>query len=314
MIAFLVAVLLAQTSAGPAPATDAAESARRAAEAAEKAAEAAQRAAEAAQKAAESVAAKPAAPAPAAAPAAAAPPAPVTWSGTVALGLIALTGNSQTLTFATNAGFERKSPDWIWGIKAAAAYGQTTAAAGGESQVTALMGMIQARGDRRFSELISLYLLAGIDTDHLKAIEERPYGELGISLLWWDEKVGDLQKSTFKTDLGFRYGREFRFQYYPTQIGPSDPAFAAVDIVAPRVGAAYRYAVSKDIIFTEDLSLLANLVGEARLLFGSTSKLSTRLTEKVSLGVSFVVTDDTVPAKGKVPTDTALTVGLEVGL
>jgi hypothetical protein len=30
--------------------------------------------------------------------------------------------------------------------------------------------------------------------------------------------------------------------------------------------------------------------------------------------VSFVVNDDTVPPPGKVPTDTALSVGLEVGL
>jgi hypothetical protein len=62
------------------------------------------------------------------------------------------------------------------------------------------------------------------------------------------------------------------------------------------------------------VSALGNVVGQARLLFTSTSKLSSRLTEKVSLGVSFVVNDDTVPPKDKVPTDTALTIGLEVGI
>lgn len=247
------------------------------------------------------------------------PPAPAaatspTWSGTVALGAIVLTGNSQTLTFSTNAALERKSAGWIWGVKAVSAYGQSTAA-GATSQVTALNAGIQARGDRRLGDQLSLYLLAGIDTDHLKSIESRPFGELGVSYIWFDVKEGDLQKTTLRTDLGFRYGREYRFQYYPTHIGPSqDPAFAEVDIVAPRVGAFYRYAFSKDVIFTEDASVLANVSGQARLLLTSTTKLSARLTEKMSLGIGFVVNDDTVPPKGKVPTDTALTVGLEIGI
>ena len=281
--ALLLAILLAQTTTQPA---DSAKAATKAAEPAGKAAEAA---------------------------AAAAPPNPVTWAGTVALGLIALTGNSQTVTFATNAAFERKSPEWILGIKATAQYGQTTAAGADSSAVTALAAGVQARGDRRLSQLTSLYLLGGIEADHLKAVEARPFAEVGVSLLWFDEKVGDLQKQSFRTDLGFRYGREYRFQYYPTRIGPSDPAFAAVTIAAPRVGAFYRYAFNKDVIFSQEVSLLGNVI-DGRLLFTSTSKLSSRLTERVGLGVSFVANDDTIPAKGKVPLDTALTVGLEIGL
>jgi hypothetical protein len=243
------------------------------------------------------------------------PPAPVTWTGTVNLGLIALTGNSQTLTFSTNAALERKSPEWIWGLKANAAYGQGTASGATTSTVTALNAGFQARGDRRLTDQLSLYLLAGIDTDHLKSIESRPFGEVGLSYIWFDVKEGELQKTTLRTDLGFRYGREYRFQYYPVQIsGNQDPAFAEVDVVAPRLGVLYRYAFSKDVIFGEEASLLANVAGTARLLLTSTTKLSARLTEKVALGVGFVVNDDTVPPKGKVPTDTALTIGLEIGI
>ncbi|MGZ6126298.1 MAG: DUF481 domain-containing protein, partial [Myxococcales bacterium] len=308
----LLAALLAQSSAPPPPSpADAAESARRAADAAQRAAEAAQRAAEAAERLA-GIAAKPGAPAATPAPVVAQP---VVWSGTVALGLIALTGNSQTITFSTTGAFERKSPDWIWGIKAYAAYGQTTPGGSNTSEVTALNGGIQARGDRRFTEALSLYLLTGVDTDHLKSIESRPFGEAGVGIIWWDEKVGDLQKSTFRTDLGFRYGREYRFQYYPEHVGPTqDAAFKSVEIVAPRLGAVFRYAVNKDMIFTEDASVLGNVVSEARLIFVSTSKISTRLTDKVSLGAGLMVTDDTVPPKGKVRADTALTVGIEVGI
>jgi uncharacterized protein DUF481 len=322
LLAAVMSLLLAQATP-----SDAADSARRAAEAAERAAEAAQKAAEAAARSAEAFARPPAAaapavpapaaPAPAPAPAAPAPaaPPPVAWTGTVALGLIALTGNSQTLTFSTNAAFERKSPEWIWAVKGYAAYGQSTLAGATDATVSALNAGLQARGDRRFSDQVSLYLLAGVDTDHLKSVESRPFGEVGVSLIWFDTKEGDLAKSTLRTDLGFRYGREYRFQYYPVHLGPSDdPAFKEVDVVAPRLGALFRYAINKDVIFSEEASALGNVVGEARLLFTSTTKLSARLTEKVALGVGFVVSDDTVPPKGKVPADTALTVGLEIGI
>jgi len=309
----LVAVLLAQVN------PDVAASAARAADAAERAAAAAEKAAEAAQNSAEAVAAaKPAAAPPAAppvVPATSTVPPDVLWSGTVGLGLIALTGNAQTITFSTNAAIERKSKQWIWGFKAAAAYGQNEAPGTSNSQVTALNGSLQARGDSRFSETTSMYLLAGVDTDHLASIESRPFGEVGVALIWFDEKQGDLAKTSLRTDLGFRYGREYRFQYYPTHVGPSgNPALAEVDVAGPRLGVAYRYAVSKDIIFSEDVSAVGNVVDQARLLFGSTSKLASRLTEKVSLGVSFVVTDDTAPPPVKVSTDTALSIGLEVGL
>jgi hypothetical protein len=248
-------------------------------------------------------------------PAAAPVPPDVRWSGTLGLGLIALTGNSKTVTFSTLGALERKSKLWIWGIKGSAAYGQNQAPGQTSAQVSALNAMFQARGDRRFSDMTSLYLLAGVDTDHLQSVESRPFGELGVALIWFDEKQGDLAKTSLRTDLGFRYGREYRFQYYPVHVGPSgDPSLAEVDIVAPRLGVAYRYAVNKDVIFTEEISALGNVVNQARLLFSSTTKLASRLTEKLSLGVSFVINDDTVPAPGKVPTDTALTVGLEIGL
>jgi putative salt-induced outer membrane protein YdiY len=238
-------------------------------------------------------------------------PAPVTWTGTVALGLIALTGNSQTVTFSTNGAFERKSSEWIWGIKASAAYGRATPATGGESQVTALAGNLQARGDRRFTDTLSLYLLLGIDADHLKSIEGRPTAEPGLSQIWFDEKVGDLQKTTFKTDLGLRVGREYRFQYYPTQLDLPD-----VDMIAPRLGAAYRYAFTKDVIFTEEASALVNVIGDTsgRTLLSSTTKLSSHITTTVAFGVGFAVVHDTQPPPAKVKTDTALTVGLEVGI
>ena len=126
--------------------------------------------------------------------------------------------------------------------------------------------------------------------------------------------VRDLAKTSLRTDLGFRYGREYRFQYYGPIVPPATSRNQGeVDIVAPRAGAAFRYAFSKDVIFTEEVSAALNVVDQTRLLFSSTSKFATHLTQKVALGVSFVLTDDTAPAPGKVSLDTATTIGLEVG-
>lgn len=246
-----------------------------------------------------------------AAPETPAAPAPVTWTGTVNLGFISLTGNADTQTFSAGGKFERKSTDWIWGIKAAAAYGRGAPAGGGDAQVTALMADLEARGDRRFGSTLSLYLILGIDTDHVKSIEARPVAELGISQLWYEAKEGDFVQQSFRTDLGFRAGREYRFQYYPTPANIDD-----VDMLAPRVGLAWRYAFTKDTIFTEEASALVNAIGDTsgRTLVTSTSKISSHLTKTVAFGVGFVVSYDSQPPPKKVDTDTALTVGLEIGI
>ena len=335
--ALILAALLAQAAVSPPsqsiPQSDeeqatsalvkAAQAAQKAAEAADRSAEAADRSAEAAEKAVEKLSAAQAGAAPAtagappasAAAGAAAPSsiaaAPVAtgpvWTGTVGAGLIALTGNAQTLSFAANGNFQRKTADWIYAVKASAAYGQNTAPGATANQVTALNALLEARGDRRLNDQLSVYLLAGIDTDHLASIEERPYGESGVSLIWFDERVGTLDKASFSTDLGFRYGHEYRFQYYPTP-----ERLAGVDIVAPHAGVAFHYALNKDVTFNDDFGVLANVVGQTRLLLTNTAKLASRLTERVGLAVTFLVNDDSAPPPGKVQTDTALTVGLEV--
>jgi hypothetical protein len=239
------------------------------------------------------------------------------------LGLIALTGNSESLSFKLTSAFDYKGPEWIWGVRANAVYGQARNAGQTESQVNALGANLQVRGDRRFSEALSAYLLAGIDTDHVKSIEQRPYGEAGVSIIWFDAKeAGGFQKSSLRTDLGFRYGHEYRFEYYPpappVTVPPTPPtaphALPGVDIIAPHAGAQFRYAVNKDIIFTQDADAVGNLVGEARLLLTATSKLAARLTAATSLGIAFTVSYDSVPPPNKLGTDTGLTVSLDIAL
>lgn len=283
----------------------------RAADAAERAAVAAQTAAEAVSRIAavmEKLAAPPPAAEPAKAPEPPAPP-PSPWSGSVGFGLISLTGNARSVTFNGAGLGQYKSDDWIFGLKATAVYGQSRAPdAGAEAKTLAQGAGVQLRGDRRFTPRFSTYLLAGAETDRVKSIRARWLGEVGLGLVWIETRDGDVDRTFLRTDLGFRYAVEDRFQYFPDRAELDD-----VTLVAPRLGLSFRHALSKNVAFQQELEVLPS-IGFDRVLMASMSKLSARLTDSLSLTTSFVVTRDSKPAPGKETTDTALTVGLEVAL
>jgi putative salt-induced outer membrane protein YdiY len=306
-LALVVALTLAQADAS------AADSAARAAAAAEKAAQAAAVAAEAAVKAAEAAARMAAVvpakfEAPAAEKAPAAPAAPkAAWTGTVGLGLISLTGNSRTVTFNTNAAAERKSEGWIMAAKLSASYGQNRAAVGAATDTVAEAAGLQLRLDRRFGERYSAYVLAAGDTDHVKSVELRSTGEVGATVVWVDAGGDSGWKTTLRTDLGFRIANEQRYQYYPVDLALDDET-----LYAPRAGLAFRYAMSKDVLFSEDAEILPNVIGDSRVVVNSVSKISTRLSRTLAFGVAFTVNHDSAPAADKVATDTALALTLDV--
>jgi putative salt-induced outer membrane protein YdiY len=237
-----------------------------------------------------------------------APPKQPEWAGTLGISVISLSGNAETITGAVNLNAERKSNRWVWGTKAFAAYGQTRPAEGGEAQVVALNAGLNARGDRRFSEKLSVFLGAGGDTDHLKSVEYRYFGEGGASVTWLERKIEDYTQLFLRTDLGLRYAQESRFQYFPVRLNVDD-----ITLLAPRLALSFRYLFEKNVGFFQEAEVLPNVLGASRLIVNTTSKLSARLTEEVALGVTFDVRYDSAPAAGKKPTDTALMATLEVG-
>ena len=160
----------------------------------------------------------------------------------------------------------------------------------------------------RFTSKLSVYLLAGAMTDHVKSIEARPVGEAGLSVLWLDQKKGELSTLRLQTDFAFRGGKELRFQFYPATKNEEDQVIAA-----PRFALAFRYAMTEGLIFTEDFEVLPNVIGDSRVWVSSLSKISVKLIKALSFTAAFLVTHDTAPADGKEKTDTALTVGLELG-
>jgi putative salt-induced outer membrane protein YdiY len=289
------------------------DAAERAAAAAEKAAAAAQSAAEAAQKTAEAAAALQrsalggAAASPVAPAAPAAPPPASKWTGTVGVGIVSLTGNARSVTFNASGAAERKSDGWILRLKGIALYGESRAAEGESTETLAKAAGLQARMDRKFHERYSGYLLAALEADHVKSVEARYTGEAGASITWIDAKGEGGGMTSLRTDLGFRWAWERRYQYYPTEKQVDDQT-----LYAPRLGVAFKHAIDKGVVFTEDAELLPNVVGDSRLVVTSTTKVSARLSSTLALGASLQVNHDSAPAAGKVETDTILGLNLDV--
>lgn len=248
------------------------------------------------------------------APVATAPGAPAaagaeSITGNIAVGAVLLTGNSETSTFTLGAALARKTTDWIYGFKASAAYGQSTDPATGVKSTSALNGALALRGERRLNPAVSIYLQALADADHLKSLEWRPAAEAGVAVQLVDRKEGDFQTAALRLDLGFRGGREYRFQYFPTALDLPD-----VTIAAPQAGLAARYALTRDTIFTDEVSALVNLPDGPRLLLANVAKLSTRLYRGLGFSVSYGIAEDSSPPPGKVDLDTTLTLAFELSL
>lgn len=301
----------------------------RALQAMEKAAAAAQASAEASARAASAMERIAGVPAAVAEGKPAAAKVPEGWTGNVGFGLIWLSGNSQALTFSGSATGEKKTEDWIFSAKANGVYGQTLPAGGsGPNTVNALAALFMLRGDRRFSKHVTGYLAGGADADHIKSIEIRGTGEAGSGITWLETIEGDLTKNLLRTDVGFRFQRELRFQYFPTphRIFNADGT-EHVTLIAPRLGIAFRHAVSKDLIFTQDAEILPNIVGDSRVLINTTSKLAMRIVGALSFAVGLDLRYDSAPAEVlvngmssmpdrtfKKTLDSILTVGLEFAI
>lgn len=297
MLFTLTLVLLTQTP----PSTDPNE---RAALAAEKAAEAAQRAADAAQRSAQAIEklATPVAPPTATGAVIVQNP----WHGTAGISFISLTGNASTMTMSLAAAFERDWTDWHVGVKASGSYGQARLPDTSESSVVALNGALGLRGARKFNDSVASYLQAGLETDHVKSVEYRALGEAGASITWLELKEGPDERAMVRTDIALKYTHESRYQYFPTAMKVPD-----AELLGPKFGFTFRYALSKTALFSQDAEITPNILGSSRVVMSAQTKLSSRLSQVLSLAASFLVNYDSAPAPGRVATDTALTLGVE---
>jgi hypothetical protein len=241
-------------------------------------------------------------------------PPPRTWTATAGLGLLVLTGNASTITFNGLAAAERKTAEWIYSARAAGTYGRSRppeveGQPAEPPRTIALNASLQLRGDRRFTDRFSGFLLTSAETDHVRSVELRASGEAGASAIWWERTTAEGLHSFLRTDLAFRFARERRFQYFPTRLNLPD-----VSLGGPRMGLNVRYAISADTLLNNELSVLASAIEGARLLVSNQAKLTVRLTRTLGLGTALLVQYDSEPPEGKLPLDTSFTLTFEVAL
>ncbi len=240
------------------------------------------------------------------------PPKPELWAGTVGLGLTWVTGNVTSIAFVASGQATRKGEHTITVLKAFGGYGEKVKESGVGTEVLLLNAGLAGQFDYRFTQHVSAFVGAGIDTDHVKSVEIRGYADVGVGVLWLDVKEGEVgkefQKLYLKTDLGLRVMPEERFQYYPVEMDVPNAL-----MVGPRLGLSFRYALSAAAYFTEDAELMPNVLPNqpGRVLFNSVSKLGVGIGANMSLAAGFTVKYDSAPAVGRKNTDTVLSVGLD---
>ncbi|MBK7859968.1 MAG: DUF481 domain-containing protein [Archangiaceae bacterium] len=238
-------------------------------------------------------------------------PEPNPWTAGLSFGITWISGNVSSLSAIGGAQATRKTERTIWASKLGVGYGEKYGPL--PSEVLLYNGFVTSQFDLRFNSLISAFVGGGLDFDHVKSVELRGYGEIGVGFAWFDRKFTvkdkEMQKFFLKTDLSARLQPEQRFQYYPVEMQVDD-----VLVFGPRLAAALHYAFTENAYFHDDLELLPNVLNKARLLLNNNAKVGVNLFGPLAVTVAFGIRYDSEPAAGKQPLDTVLTVGLEANL
>ncbi|MCC6809231.1 MAG: DUF481 domain-containing protein [Deltaproteobacteria bacterium] len=315
MYVIALTLLLSQTDAASQPADsmkELVELMRKTADAAERSAAAAERSARAAEKASGIEA--PVAPlADGAAPAAEAPKSKVKLSGSASLSFVWLAGNSNALTGQLNAGLSLLVDKWTLTLKGNGAYGQSRGAEDTVSQVTALNVGGELRAGRNFTDLVSAYLLTGAGHDQVAKVQWRVYGEGGLGLTFFKIMDKDFIKFQLGADVGIRYQREAWFRYFPSATDPVGPIVnPAPNILAIKAGLGLRYAPTTNVLVTEAIEVLPDVLTPRNFMLNNTTALVVKLIGPLSLSTSFTLKFDNLPPPGSQKLDTILAFGADV--
>jgi len=134
-------------------------------------------------------------------------------------------------------------------------------------------------------------------------------------VIWLNQKASDYEKAFLRTDVSIHYEHETDYTYFPGPAGCGGScALPARDLLGPRISGVFRYALKKDILFSQDAEVIPNVLGASRVRASANTKLASRLTESLAMTVSFQLQYDSQPPPMKVSTDTALMMGVELSL
>ncbi len=241
------------------------------------------------------------------------PPKRVKFAGNAGLSLVWLAGNSNALTGTVNVGLTLSVDAWTLGLKSLGAYGESRSPSDTASQTNAANFYGELKASRNFTDLIGIFLLGGAGFDRVAKVEYRAYGEAGATFTFIKQMRGDQVKLGLGAELGVRYQRESWFIYYPEagevagRITTPQP-----NIVNIRAGANLRYAPVENVIFTESLDLLPDVITAANFNLLSNTALMVKLVGPLSIKTTFSLKFDNLPPPGAQKVDTALTFGIDV--
>lgn len=228
------------------------------------------------------------------------------WSGAVSAGLVSLTGNSDTFTVSGDALLEYRSRAWELFLEVLGTYGNAAGEGEGERENVALWVKGLGRVERRFTPLLSAYVLLGAETNRLASITARLDAEAGLGLTFLERERDGEEWLYLRGYVGAHVSNDFRFQYEPVGLDLDD-----LFLAGPGVGAVFRWSINDRLELSELVEAYAHVLGDWRFVAFSHTKLSAFVTERLALSVHFLVEHDSEPAPEKVSTDTSLTVGVE---
>lgn len=227
------------------------------------------------------------------------------WTGAAMLSLNLHAGNTRLFLIEASGLAEYATDRWVATIKGDASF-EKAAGADEDSLTIAEAASLTLRGERRLTSLLGIFLLAEASTDHLANVKVRLDGEAGVAFTLTDRFSPAGQHHLLRLDLGVHYSNEDRYRYFI-----SEGELPNVDLLSPALRLAFYYPINERVIFIQYAQVLPNVLGDARVLIESNSKLSTALTARLAINLNLKFDVDTDPADGVGPTDLALLLGGE---
>jgi len=216
-------------------------------------------------------------------------PAPPAWTGAAQISFLGTRGNTETsvVGLGAEAKYKGTSP-WSIGAKAALNRGSS----GGEENLRNLLGVLRA--GRALNERTDLFVEAAYAEDTYAGIDSRVGGEVGLL-----RKLSVTEPHLLSVEAGLGGAHEVRL-----------PGKTAKDFVTARAGLTYKYVISKNADFQEQVAFTENLNDTKDWRLAHTAALTASLTARFSLKLSHSLLRLNTPPTGKKKTDTVIAAAL----
>jgi len=235
---------------------------------------------------------------------------PEGWEGSLSLGAVALAGNAKSLTLSGDVLVDDRSDTWELHAELGAILG--LAAGAGKEDVEPAAEWLQGhvRGERRLLSRLSAFLLLGGEINRPASLAGRAEGEAGVGVTLIERDDPEQGSALLlRLYLGAHLANDARFQYFPIRRDLED-----LLMVGPGAGLRLRWKPDARVEVTELLRVYPNVVGAARVLAYSDTRLAVKVTERLALELHLLLELDTLQAEDRRPLDLALTTGLQLQL